>query len=377
MPKESPPPEDDEAETPPSDALAERCVIGCALLEPEACARARTMLEPGDFYVEAHQRIAKAMWTLHDRGQPVDEVTVTGELRARRHIAEAGGAAYLVSCVDCVPTVRHVERYSEIVKGKAVQRQVIEAGNEIGKLGRDNGRAPAELLAEVKGLVEAIRGPQMLLPTRNGEELMDELDSVQWLWPGWLPKGFVICLAGDPGIKKSALALHIAVQLGCMGAWPDGSQMTEQGGALWLDAENMQRANVDRLRDWKADASTIHWLGQDGLAPVELSRRGFFEECGSTAVALGCKLIVLDSLSAAHEDDPDSNKEMGRMLREMTKVAQLTNLVVLLLHHPRKKKESGGGGAEADIIVKDIHFTDNTQRHGQGDGNGSIEGPAD
>lgn len=339
-PDDAPPPDDEEAETTPSDLLAERCVIGCALLDAEACRIVREALEPADFYLHAHQQIAAAVWVIAGKEQPVDVATVTGELKHRRHLTGAGGTPYLVACVDEVPTTDHAARYAEIVKAKAVQRQVIEVGNRIGELGRDNGKATGELVEDVRELVDGIRVPEKTLPTRNGEELMRELDSVQWLWPGWLPRGFVTCIAGAPGIKKSALALHMAVQLGCAGKWPDGTQMTDASGTLWLDAENMQRANVDRLRDWKADGSAIHWIGEDGLAPVELSRKGFFEECGRTAVARGCAMVVLDSLSAAHEDDPDSNKEMGRLLREMTKTAQMTNLAVLLTHHPRKKRES-------------------------------------
>jgi len=299
-----------------------------------------TIALPEAIYREAHLDIVTAIAEIAARGDDPDLALVAAHLKQHRKLTACGGTAYLALCLEQPSSWKAGAKYARIIAAHHLRRCLSEAANQIARLAKDNGKPTADLMAEAAAALSAIPVAQTRLPTRNGEELMRELDSVEWLWPGWLPRGFVTCIVGDPGIKKSAIALHMAVQLGCAGKWPDGSQMTEQGGTLWLDAENMQRANVDRLRAWKAEGSAIHWLGEDGLAPVELSRRGFFEQCGRTALALGCKLVVLDSLSSAHEDDPDSNKEMGRMLREITKTAQLANLAVLLIHHPRKKRES-------------------------------------
>lgn len=259
----SAPPEDEEADAPPSDLLAERCVIGCATMDADACGIIRGALEPADFYLQAHQRIAKAIWKIADDGHPVDVATVCGELKHGKHLEQLGGLSYLMVCEDAVPTTAHAARYAEIVKGKAVQRQVIEAADRIGKLARDNGKPPAEMLAEVKGMLEGIEVGEKRVAIASAAVMAETLGETEWLWFQWIPVGHVTAICGDPGAQKSALALWIAAQLGKGGKWPDGADMGADTQALWLDAEQMQKPNVNRLRDWGFGLEAQWILGRE------------------------------------------------------------------------------------------------------------------
>ncbi|MCI0726797.1 MAG: AAA family ATPase, partial [Chloroflexi bacterium] len=52
--------------------------------------------------------------------------------------------------------------------------------------------------------------PPPYLPASSWADLDERLDPVQWDWPGWLPRGFLTILAGEPGTGKSLLCLRLA-----------------------------------------------------------------------------------------------------------------------------------------------------------------------
>ena len=74
---------DSHTHVPPQDLYAEQGVLGAMLLEPEAVERAFCIVTADDFYREAHRHICRAMQDLLGRGQPIDLITVSAELRAK------------------------------------------------------------------------------------------------------------------------------------------------------------------------------------------------------------------------------------------------------------------------------------------------------
>src|SRR3990172_13145656 len=89
---------------PPQNLDAEQGVLGSMLLERDAIARAVEQLRAEDFYRDAHRRIFDAVVDLFERGEPVDLITVTERLRARGQLEDVGGAGYVTSLLDGVPT---------------------------------------------------------------------------------------------------------------------------------------------------------------------------------------------------------------------------------------------------------------------------------
>ncbi|MBW3625970.1 MAG: replicative DNA helicase, partial [Armatimonadetes bacterium] len=119
---------------PPQNLEAEQSTLGSMLLDKLAAERVLEILMPEDFYREAHQRIFTAMWDLAEQGEPVDIVTVAEELRRRNLLEAVGGAAYLTTLLDSVPTAANAEYYSRIVEEKAILRRLIEASHDIAQL---------------------------------------------------------------------------------------------------------------------------------------------------------------------------------------------------------------------------------------------------
>ncbi|GHH70131.1 hypothetical protein GCM10018793_03700 [Streptomyces sulfonofaciens] len=120
---------------PPQDPEAEQSVLGGMLLSKDAIADVVEVLKGRDFYRPAHETVFQAILDLYAKGEPADPITVAAELTRRGEITRIGGAAYLHSLVQTVPTAANAEYYAEIVRERAVLRRLVEAGTRITQMG--------------------------------------------------------------------------------------------------------------------------------------------------------------------------------------------------------------------------------------------------
>ncbi|MFF7994804.1 replicative DNA helicase [Kitasatospora xanthocidica] len=149
---------------PPQDLSAEQSVLGSMLLCPNAINDVTgTALRPEHYYRPAHALIHRAILDLHAADQPADPITLAHELTKRGELCRVGGASYLHTLVDSVPTTANVEYYAEIVHERAVLRRLIVAGTRItgmgyaaeGHLGTVLDTAQAEVMAVTCGIEAA------------------------------------------------------------------------------------------------------------------------------------------------------------------------------------------------------------------------------
>ena len=114
---------------PPHNVDAEEAVIGALLIAPEAIFEVSTFLKAEDFYREKNNWVYEADVTLYDRHDVIDVVTLCDEMERHGRLAEVGGAAYITSLMNAVPTAVHVEHYAHIVERCATLRRLIHAGS--------------------------------------------------------------------------------------------------------------------------------------------------------------------------------------------------------------------------------------------------------
>ncbi|MGB9627444.1 MAG: replicative DNA helicase [Thermodesulfobacteriota bacterium] len=116
---------------PPQNLEAEQSVLGGILIENSAINKVTEILDVNDFYRDAHRKIFNALIDLSERDEPADLITLTNELRKKNQLDAVGGASYLASLIDSVPTAANIEYYAKIVKEKAILRKLIETSTEI------------------------------------------------------------------------------------------------------------------------------------------------------------------------------------------------------------------------------------------------------
>ncbi|MEV0106824.1 replicative DNA helicase [Nocardia sp. NPDC050799] len=223
------PPGEDFGRQPPHDMAAEQSVLGGMLLSKDAIADVVEVLRSGDFYRPAHQAVYDAILDLYGRGEPADPVTVAAGLDRRGELKRIGGAPYLVTLTQTVPTAANAGFYAEIVAEKAILRRLVEAGTRIvqyGYAGAD-GQDVAEVVdraqAEVYEVTERRTSEDFLPLEELLQPTMDEIDSIasrggislgvptgfselDELTNGLHP-GQMIIVAARPGVGKSTLGM--------------------------------------------------------------------------------------------------------------------------------------------------------------------------
>lgn len=221
--------EDNLRKIPPQNLEAEASVLGGILLENEAINRVLETLTPEDFYRESHRKIFRAMVELSDRNEPVDIITLSELLKARGDLEAAGGAAYLASLNDAVPTAANISYYARIVREKAILRHLIAASTQIATRGYEEQSNVDEFLDAAEKVIFDIAEKKIQASfVAVGDMIKDTLKAVEKLYERkelvtGVPTGFkdldkltaglqtseLIVVAGRPSMGKTAFALNI------------------------------------------------------------------------------------------------------------------------------------------------------------------------
>ncbi len=114
-------------ETEPHDLDAEQCVLGGMMLSQDAISDVVEVLRSQDFYRPAHQVIYDVILDIYGRGVPVDPVTVAAQLTKMGEATRTGGAPYIHTLVNSVPTAANAGYYAGIVAVLALRRDTLRA----------------------------------------------------------------------------------------------------------------------------------------------------------------------------------------------------------------------------------------------------------
>ncbi len=115
----------------PCNVEAEAGVLGSLLIDPDAIVVIASLLQPDDFYIEAHRTIYQSVRALYEAGGAADLITICDDLERRGSLKEIGGASFVGSLANQVPTSRNAVHYAKIVEDHATRRRLIEAAGKI------------------------------------------------------------------------------------------------------------------------------------------------------------------------------------------------------------------------------------------------------
>ncbi len=242
---------------PPHDINAEEAVSGSLLIDSRAIYEIATMLRPEDFYSEPNRWIYRACYSLYERDEAINQITVAQELERLDKLETCGGVAYLSHLISIVPTSLDIEHYARIVYRLSVMRQLIAAAEKISDIGYkadpdvNTSLSQAEEalyhLRSARGSTDFIHikyvldryfetppadtdGERPVAQVMSGFTGLDEhLDGFQ--------RSDLIIIAGRPSMGKTSLALNIA-----------RNTAVEQGACVALFSLEMSRESlVQRL----------------------------------------------------------------------------------------------------------------------------------
>jgi replicative DNA helicase len=384
---------------PPQNLEAEQSVLGGILLDNHALNAVLEILVAKDFYSEAHRRIFAAILALSERGDPIDLITLSNSLKDRKQLDSVGGAVYLASLVDNVPSAANVAYYAKIIKNKAILRGLIGTATEIITNSFQTGADVDQVLDEaehaifeisenkirpsfypfrdiIKKSIETVEhlfeNKEMVTGVATGYERIDDLTS-------GFQKSDLIIIAGRPSMGKTAFALNIASHAALESGIPVAIfslEMAKEQLALRMLASE---AKVDSQRIRKGFLGETDWeklvgaAGRLSEAPIFIDDTPAITVLEMKAKARrlkaesGLELILLDYLQlmrgGAYKDSRE--QEISEISRSLKALAKELNVPVVALSQLNRKvedrtnrrpqmadlRESGAIEQDADVIA--------------------------
>ncbi|MBR4682102.1 MAG: replicative DNA helicase [Elusimicrobiaceae bacterium] len=369
-----------EERIPPQAIDAEMAVLGAMLLSADAVNDAMEILKPEHFYKEAHQKIFAAMQALVDRGQAVDVVTLSEELKKNNRLAQLGGEVYLTQLVDKVATAAHVKHYAEIVYKKYVVRDLIKAATGlVQRCYKEEDDDPQMLIDSAADQIYQLSQKQKLSGFLSAKELAPEVmnilekaiqnkNSIQGVptgldafdhRTGGLRKSDLIILGARPSQGKTALALNIAhhacVECGIPVAFFSlemGKQSIFErmlGAAAMVEIQKLRNGWMEKnkwgdlMRELGRLAAAPFYIDDtSGISITELRMRArrLASELKKQGKELG--LIVIDYLQLIRGGERRSEsrqQEVSEISRLLKDLARTLNVPVLALSQLSRKNE--------------------------------------
>lgn len=392
----------DQLRVPPQSIEAEQAVLGGLMLAPDSYDRIADQLGDNDFYRRDHQLIYRAIRELAEKNRPFDAVTLGEWFESQGLSEQVAGGAYLIELASTTPSAANITAYAEIVRDKAILRQLIDVGTGIVNDGfQPDGRDSSEILEEAERQVLAIAqanttGKTDFTPvTKALSEAFDVLQTrytngsgVTGLSTGYteldmmtagLQKTDLIILAARPAMGKTTLALNMAEYAAFRSKLPVAvfsMEMSASQLAMRL-ISSVGRVNAQRLRtgqledeDWSRVTSAIRQLrevkifidDEPGLSPVKLSAKA-----RRLKREHGLGLIVIDYLQLMSVPGNSENRateisEISRSLKGLAKELQVPVIALSQLNRSLETRtdkrpvmadlrESGAIEQDADMIM--------------------------
>ena len=387
---------------PPQAMEAEQSVLGGLMLDNSAWERIADKVSASDFYTVAHRLIFRCCQELVESSHPCDVVTVSERAERQGRLEEMGGFPYLGQLARDTPSAANIVFYAELVRERAILRQLIAAGAAIAELGYQPGERPvAELLNEAERIIFAIadqyqRQPGLqpitpaLVTTIETLQALTESDSPYtgltspWIdldrLTGGLHPGELVIVAARPSMGKTAIALNLARWAAIRREQPvaffslemSAEQLSQRLLAAQgrLDQTKFRHGNLsekewaDLTRALSALASAPIWIDDSGSSTpfaVAARARRLQRELGRP---LG--LVIVDYLQLLSSPGAESRQvEISTISRQLKVLAKELRVPVIALSQLNRKledrtnkrpgladlRESGAIEADADLIL--------------------------
>lgn len=118
---------------PPQAIDLEQAVLGAMMIEKDSIYTVSGILKMDSFYHEKHQNVYSSIVDLFQKGEPVDILTVTQDLRKKGMLEFVGGPLYVTELTSRVNSSANIETHARIIAEMALKRDLIRIASEIEK----------------------------------------------------------------------------------------------------------------------------------------------------------------------------------------------------------------------------------------------------
>ena len=214
----------------PQNLEAEMSVLGVAFLDDKLISKIVEEVNEDMFYDDRNKKLFQAIKSLHEQSIAIDVTTVSNELDKTKNFSAVGGIEYLTEVIDSVATAANLDYYINIIKEKAIVRNLINTATDIVTEAYEEEDNVTSLLDTAeKNILDVVRSRQTseFVPIsealRSAQEQLEYLaqnkSTISGLETGFidldkatsgLHEGEMIVIAARPGMGKTAFALNIA-----------------------------------------------------------------------------------------------------------------------------------------------------------------------
>ena len=398
----------------PNSLEAEQSVIGSMIMDQDAIVTAMEILLQEDFYHKQYGILFDAMIELYSSGQPVDLVTLQNKLREKDVPPEVASLEYISDLVAAVPVTVNVASYAQIVKDKALLRQIIKVNQEIENDCYNGKESVTEILEKTEHDIFALvqnHGNSEYVPIRqvvmNAIHKIEQASKQKGTVTG-IPTGFIdldyqtaglqpsdlILIAARPSMGKTAFVLNLAQYVAfhedlCTAIFSLEMSKEQLVNRLFslesrVDAQklrtgNLQESEWEKLIEGAGIIGNSHLIIDDtpGISISELRSK-----CRKYKMDQDLRLIIIDYLQlmsgsvggrneSRQQEISDISRSLKALARELSvPVIALSQLSRAVEQRPDHRpmlsdlRESGAIEQDADVVMfiyRDDYYNKDTE----------------
>lgn len=176
---------------PPHDISSERALLGALLVDSSYLTQIAPILTLGDFVREEHQTIYRTILPLSQRGDPVDQRTVSYELERNQAFKTASDRGLLSLLVAGWVSPAMAPQYAALINRLSKQRQLLSLTQWIAQETYGTRLGPTNIIAGAQSVMTSLANkPQPQTPMlRRGLEVFLPFQPLENIWtrPGSAP----------------------------------------------------------------------------------------------------------------------------------------------------------------------------------------------
>lgn len=389
---------------PPNHKEMERAVLGAMLVEPKSVDRVADLLKPEAFYMDAHQRVYRAILTLVANNKPVEYLTVSKQLGDTEEIELVGGVYFLVQLSNSVVSSANIVEHCKSIHEAFLMRELIRIGGEMVNDGFTPGDA-TEKISENEQKFTALAN------LNHGEsdfkridfhlvEVMQDIaklknqnddiigvpcgfSDIDGITHGWQEPDLII-VAARPSVGKTAFALNCAraacrkVPVGFISLEMSGKQVTQRLIAAETEIF-LDRIKTGKMGDTEHEYDTrMEQMYKTGVVPLSKCAIHIYDDgdlnigkakslCRRIKTKHKVGLIIIDYLQLMVGEKGAGNREqeISKISRSLKLLAKELKIPIIALSQMSRGietrsnpepmladlRESGAIEQDADVVI--------------------------
>ena len=377
---------------PPHSIEAEQSVLGGLMLDNERWDDVAERVVADDFYTRPHRHIFTEMARLQESGSPIDLITLAESLERQGQLDSVGGFAYLAELSKNTPSAANISAYADIVRERAVVREMISVANEIAEAGFDpQGRTSEDLLDLAESRVFKIaesrankdEGPKNIADVLDAtvariEQLFQQphdgvtgvntgYDDLNKKTAGLQPSDLII-VAARPSMGKTTFAMNLVENAAMLQDKPvlifslempsEQIMMRSLASLSRVDQTKIRTGQLDD-EDWARISGTMGILlekrniyidDSSGLTPTEVrsrARRIAREHGGIGLIMIDYLQLMTGGPQAAKGGNRE--QEVSFISRTLKAIAKELNVPIIALSQLNRSTELRGGSKRPQL----------------------------